>query len=361
MKILTVSTVRIYANGITSVILNYLNNIDKTDIETDFVAINEISDEHRVALTQFGGSVFHIPRKKNPLKYMWQLFKVLKKGKYDIIHIHGNSATMAFELLPAFFAGVKVRIVHSHNTTCSHMKMHKLLKPLFNALYTHGFACGEDAGRWLFGKKDFTVLNNGIELSKYKFDENIRREYREKLSAGDMVVLGHIGNFIAQKNHEFLIDSFAELLKRDKNYMLVLFSDGELFEKIQQKAYDLGISENMCFMGKSSEIAQYLQAMDMFLLPSHHEGLPVVLVEAQASGLNCLVSDKVAREANLSEQMIYLPIDDAKVWAEAIEKTEPTDRAENCKKWQQKIADKGYDIKANADKMKQLYESYLAK
>ncbi len=361
MKVLTVSTVRIHTNGVTSVILNYFKNIDMSDMQMDFVVMNEISDEYTRILTQYGGNVYYIPRRKNTLSYMYGLYKTLKRGKYDIIHIHGNSATMVFELLPAFFAGVKVRIAHSHNTTCSHMKMHKLLKPLFNALYTHGFACGDDAGKWLFGKKDFTVLNNGIELSNYVFDENIRSEYRENLSAGDKKVLGHIGNFITQKNHEFLLDSFAELLKRDKNYLLVLFSDGALLDKMKQKTLDLGISENVRFMGKSSEIAQYLQAMDMFLLPSLHEGLPVVLVEAQAAGLSCLVSDKVAREANLSGKMTYLPIDNPKIWADAIENTEFSKRRENCEKWQQKISEKGYDIRKNAQVLKELYRSYLPK
>lgn len=361
MKVLIVSTVRFRLNGVTSVILNYYRNMDKADMQIDFVVHNEISDEYRQELEGNGSRVFRLPRKKNPLVYMWKLYRLLKKGKYDIIHIHGNSAMMTIDVLPAVLAGTPVRIVHSHSTSCSHMKAHKLLLPLFSKCYTHGFACGEAAGRWLFGSKPFQIIKNGIELKRYSYDPALRQTFREKLGAEDRTVIGHIGNFTSEKNHAFLIEAFSALLKRDRSYLLVLIGDGILMDDIRAKAAESGIEKDVVFIGKTTQVPEYLQAMDMLVLPSLHEGLPVVLVEAQAAGLPCLVSEAVSREADLSGSLKFIPIDDPAVWADAIEAAaaKRLDRAQQYVQWQQCAAEAGYDISHNAVITKQLYQQYL--
>lgn len=362
MKVLVVNTVSFRFNGITSVIMNYYRSMDKSDVQIDFVTNRVITEQFEKELLESGARVFKATRDKNPLKYMYTLYKILRKGRYDVIHVHGNSAMLFFDMLPAFLAGTRVRIAHSHNTTCTHLKAHKLLKPFFSLLYTHGFACGTDAGKWLFGSKPFEVLNNGIDLEKYAFSSEIRQEYRQKLGVTSERVVGHVGNFIPQKNHGFLLESFAELLKNEPNSVLVLFGDGDSFESAQNKIAELKIEQNIRLMGKSNEIHNFLQAMDVFALPSLYEGLPVVLVEAQSAGLPCIVADTVAREANLSEEMKYIPIDSAEDWAKKIAGTKPLsdeERAEKCALWQQKVSEKGYDIKKNANKMKEMYISYL--
>lgn len=362
MKVLVVNTVSFRFNGVTSVIMNYYRNMDKTDLSVDFVANRVIIEQFENELVESGARVFKTFRDKNPLKYMRAIYKILKNGKYDVLHVHGNSAMMIFDTLPAVFAGTKVRIVHSHNTTCTHMKAHKLLKPFFSKCYTHAFACGEDAGKWLFGNKKFEVLNNGINLENYAFNAQVRKDYRQKLNVTNEKVIGHVGNFIEQKNHPFLLESFARLLEKEPSSVLVLFGDGDNLNEVQNKIAELKIEENVRFMGKSNEIAQYMQAMDVFVLPSLYEGLPVVLVEAQSAGLPCIVADTVAREANLSEEMTYIPIDSADKWVDEIVKAigfSDDERKSKCQEWQQKIAEKGYDIKKNANRMKELYISYL--
>ena len=169
MKVLIVNTVTFRLNGITSVIMNYYRNMDRTGMQIDFVVTNEISNEFRTELEGSGATVYYIPRTADPLAYMGKLYRVCKEGGYDIVHIHGNSTTMLLDVLPALLARVPVRIVHSHSTNCSHVMLHKLLKPLFRRCYTHGFACGEDAGRWLYGKRPFTILKNGVDLKKYRY------------------------------------------------------------------------------------------------------------------------------------------------------------------------------------------------
>lgn len=360
MRILIVNTVRFRLNGITSVILNYYRNMDRTDMQIDFVVPNEISEEYRAELEGCGSRIFHLPRKKNPLAYALRLYWVIKENRYDVIHVHGNSAMMTVDLLPAWLAGVKVRIAHSHNTTCSHMKAHKLLLPLFRRCYTHGFACGEDAGRWLFGSEPFEVLKNGIDLRQYRYDEVQRQEFRNRIHAEDRIVLGHVGNFIEQKNHAFLLDWFKLLADKNQNVLLLLISDGALMDAMKEKAHLLGLDDQVLFLGKTTEMPGYMQAMDLFVLPSLHEGLPVVLVEAQAAGLRCYVADTVTRETDLTDSIRFLPITDGEVWADTIQDhlVSAQNRTEDCENWQRAISEAGYDVTRNADRMRKLYSAY---
>lgn len=362
MKVLIVSTVRFYVNGITSVILNYYRNMDKNGMQIDFVIPNEIGDEYRTELEQNRSNIYYIPRKSNPLSYQRKLYNIMKENSYDIVHVHGNSAMMLLDILPAKKANIPVRIVHCHNTTCSHKVLHKMFLPIFNKCYTHGFACGQDAGKWLYGDGCFEELKNGIDLEKYRYDESVRAEYREKIGAKNKTIIGHIGNFIEQKNHAFLLDWFSELIKEDSNYLLLLISDGGLLEPMKKKSQDLGIDDNVLFLGKTTEISQYLQAMDLFVLPSLYEGLPVVLVEAQAAGLPCFVSDKVSKEADLTNSLCFLDITDRKEWVRSIRGKERMlknmNRTKVCEDWQKMIAENGYDIVHNAERMKSLYYKY---
>ena len=363
MRILIINTVRFRLNGMTSVILNYYRNMDKSNMQIDFVVPNDISTEYRKELEKNHSNIYCIPRNSNPIKYQWRLYKVMKKNHYDIVHVHGNSALMLLDILPAKMANIPIRIVHSHNTTCSHMKVHKILLPIFKKCYTHAYACGRDAGKWLFGTEQFVELKNGIDLKKYKFNPSIRDQHRKKINAGSRVVIGHIGNFIEQKNHTFLLDWYAELIKEDTNYLLLLISDGVLMELMKKKVHQLGIGNNVLFLGKTTEVQNYLQAMDIFVLPSLHEGLPVVLVEAQASGLPCVVADTVSQEADITGSLKFLPITDRKTWVKTIKDFVKLqyNRGEKSIEWQKKISIAGYDITQNANTMRKLYINYINK
>ena len=362
MKVLIINTVRFRLNGITSVIMNYYRNMDKQDVQTDFVAVNEISQEYRRELEADGCHIHLLPRKKNPLAYMFGLFRLLRRNRYDIVHIHGNSAMMLFDVLPAKLAGVPVRIVHSHSTSCSHMKLHKLLLPIFRKCYTHGFACGQEAGAWLFEQGPFVELKNGINLRSYCYNESSRNKFRDRIHAGDRMVIGHVGYFAEVKNHTFMLDWYAKLSENNDDYLLLLIGEGALMELMKQKAEQLNLQDKVLFLGKTTEIPGYLQAMDAFVLPSLHEGLPVVLIEAQAAGLPCYVSDRVTPQADLTHSLTFLPIDDVSVWsqrlAEETQRWKNSDRNRNCADWQQMIAKEGYDVTQNADRLKSLYEAY---
>ncbi len=359
MKVLIITTVRFRFNGITSVILNYYLNMNKKGMQIDLVTPNKISEEYKNIFSENSSKVFNINRKGNPLKYFIHLTKLLKKEKYDVVHIHGNSSMMLIDVLPAVIARVPIRIVHSHNTTCNHVWLHRLLNPLFNLCYTNGMACGQDAGRWLYGSKSFVELKNGIDTSKYLYSESIREQYRKELGVGEKVLLGHVGNFIEQKNHEFLIDIFADLLKKNSNYMLLLISDGALMESIKAKVERLKISDSVIFLGKTPDVNKYMQAMDILLLPSLYEGLPVVLIEAQSAGLQCLVSDKVSVESDVTDTLKFIAIDDTEQWVNEIQKSSATlknsDRYQICLENDKKISQSGYDVTQNAEFLKKYY------
>ena len=201
-------------------------------------------------------------------------------------------------------------------------------------------------------------MNNGIQTKDYTFSEEKRDAVRKELGIqDDEVLLGHVGNFIEQKNHSFLIDIFSEIHSANPKYKLLLISDGMLMPIIKDKVYSLGLDDAVIFLGKTLKVSDYLQAMDLFLLPSLHEGLPVVLVEAQAAGLICVVSSTVAKEADLTESCFFLPIDSTAPWAEAVKKLKymKRNREENSTNNIALIREKGYDIEENADKLRQIY------
>lgn len=357
MKVLVINTVRFKLNGISAVIKNYYQAMNKKDIQMDFMAIDVPIDEYRCFFEKNNLRCFVIC-KKNIISYFLKIMKLCRDEKYDIVHIHGNSANMAIELLAVALGGAKIRIAHSHNTATMHPFMHKLLWPIFSKLCTTRLACGEDAGRWLYRDKKFIVLNNGIQTNEYSYSEETRNIIRKELGVqDDEILLGHVGNFIEQKNHSFLIDIFSEIHSTNPKFKLLLISDGMLMPIIKDKVHNLGLDDAVIFLGKTLKVSEYLQGMDLFLLPSLHEGLPVVLVEAQAAGLICIVADTVAKEADLTGTSIYLPITSTDLWVKEIGKAEfvKIDRDEGSKKNIVLIKEKGYDIGQNADKLRQIY------
>lgn len=360
MRVLVISTVRFRTNGITSVIMNYYRNMDRQKIQMDFVVINEIPDPLRTELEAAGAGIFRLPRKENPPAYRRGLYRLMRENQYDIVHIHGNSAMMALETWTAKRAGIPVRIAHSHNTTCTHPRLHRILYPLFARTYTHGLACGEEAGRWLFRDAPFEVIKNGIDLGRFGYSESVRARYREKTGAGDRTVIGHVGNFIGQKNHEFLIRVFEKLLREEPGYLLLLIGDGQLMDAVRHQVRELGLDDSVLFLGKTMEVEKYLQAMDIFVLPSRYEGLPVVLVEAQAAGLPCLVSDVVTDAADLTGQVKFLPGGDVDGWTDAIRRTRAGAEDRECVSGQarERITGAGYDIAENACRLNERYEQY---
>ena len=261
-------------------------------------------------------------------EYQKELYRIFKENNYKIVHSHISTLSV-FPLRIAKKAGVPIRIAHSHSTSNKKEWKRNLIKNIlrpFSKVYANQFfACSELSGRWLFGEKAFKnnkikIINNAIDLEKFKFNKEIRNKIREKLNIlEDTVLIGHIGRFVTQKNHEFLIEVFNDIYKGRKNSKLILIGQGNLKKKIVKKVEELGLKDNVIFTGQINNVSDYYNAMDIFILPSLYEGLPVVGIEAQANGLLCEFSTDMTKETKVLNTTRFISLKETpENWAKII-------------------------------------------
>lgn len=305
--------------GISTVILNYCKELNHDKYDFSVIVGRPIAEENRKECLKHGIQLIELPsRHQESIKHYYKLWKVLKKNKYDIVHVHGSSSMMAIELTIAKIAGAKIRIAHSHNSMCPNMKVHKILNPYFRKIYTKSLACGKLAGDWLFGENQFEILPNGFHTEKFAFDEEERNRIRKELDVEEKMVIGHIGRFNKQKNQPYLIQAFEQIAKKREDVVLLLVGIGPDFDATKLMVDKSHYKDRIILYGVTSETSAMYSAMDIFALPSRHEGLPVVLLEAQISGLPCVVSNKVTTEVNFGEVQ-WESIDENPLrWADAL-------------------------------------------
>lgn len=354
--------------GVESVVMNYYRHIDRDKIQFDFICDDDSTDIPYDEIKKLGGKVILIPPYQKVFSYHFKLKKVLKDGGYKIVHSHINTLSV-FSLFAAKCAGVPVRIAHSHSTTNKKEKKKNLLKqvlrPFSKVFATDYMCCSELAGRWLFGDKEYDkgnvyLLNNAIDLDKFKYDEKIRRAKRKELNiADDTLVIGHVGRFVEQKNHRFLIDIFNEVHKQNENSILLLVGQGPLMAEIKEKVKKLGLEKYVKFLGQRNDVNMLYQAFDVFLLPSLYEGLPVVGVEAQATGLLCIFSDDMTKETKVLSTTKFLSLEmSSKGWSDfIIEKSKNFQRADS----KEEIAKNNFDINVESKKLENKYLSFYEK
>ena len=268
--------------GVESVVMNYYKNIDRNRIQFHFLCDEDSTDIPYEEIEKLGGKVIVIPPYQKLFKYQKELYRIFKENNYKIIHSHINALSV-FPLRIAKKAGVPIRIAHSHSTSNKKEWKKNILKMIlrpFSKLYANNyFACTEYAGKWLFGKKvverkELNVINNAIDLKKFEFNENTREDLRKELGIKeDTLIIGHVGRFMKQKNHEFLIDVFEKAIKQDDNIYLILVGQGPLEDKIKEMAKEKGIEYKILFLGQRNDVNKLYQAMDIFVLPSLYEGL----------------------------------------------------------------------------------------
>lgn len=362
MRILVINTLPTEKNGISNVIFNLFSNISIRDnIKFGYVSNSHIDTYYANKINTYGIKSYVLKRSlSKTLSYVITLANIAKG--YDIIHVHGNSATMALEMIAAKLAGVKIRIAHSHNTTCTNKLIDRILRPLFYALTNGRMACGEDAGKWLFKNLKFEIIKNGIDTTKFLFVNSERLHLRRKFGLDNNIVVGHVGNFISQKNHDFLIDVFYQIHKKNPHTILMLLGEGELMASIKQKVEKLHLSDNVLFMGGISNPEVYLNAMDIVIMPSFYEGLPLSMVEEQCNGLPILCSDTIAIEADLTGSVIFMNLNESSCrWADvALKLISGIDRSILLsQKNRDEIINKGYDIRDTSKKLLSLYYKSL--
>ncbi len=350
--------------GVSNVILNYFDHMPLEDYEVHILSNDVTSELYMNHYVSRDFKVIKIPEMlKSPFKSFKAFRRLMKENDYDVVHAH-MTLTSIFPLLAARTCGIKVRISHSHLVVNSKGLKNKICMTASRMLrkwaVTDCMACGQDAGRSLFGDSaEFTVLNNALELEKYSFDEAIRGQVRETLGiAPDDFVVGHVGRFTNQKNHRFIIEIFSALLKKEPNAKLLLVGEGELFEEIQGKIRELGIERSVICTGAVNNVNELLSGMDVFLLPSVSEGLPVVAVEAQAAGLPCVMSKNVTEEVGILSTSTYLDLSDSvDVWSDELLRFREVRRDMDTLTV---LREKGYDIETEGKKLDSFYKEAVS-
>lgn len=355
-------------NGVTAYATRNWEHLDKSKIQCDFAVVRKSFDPvWEAGIVKCGGGIKKLfyPPDRSEEEYAEKLYSLIS-GHYDVVHLH-TSFWKRFTVEQVCTAcRIPKIIVHSHNTGIDLAdeaarekaeRLHYELRDQFDpSLATDFCACSSKAANWLFGdqvpQKKVKVVKNAIEVDQFLFDQAVRRRYRKKLGLDGCFVMGHIGRFSYQKNHAFLISLFQAVCSRVPNARLLLIGSGPLKKEIREEVIRCaGAEGKVIFMGQRSDVPQLLQAMDVFCLPSIFEGFPLVLVEAQASGLMCLTSDQVDSEVRITKNLMQLPLD-TKIWSDAVMSVSKGYKRESM---YEEIAAAGYDIRRQIKLLERLY------
>ena len=346
MKVLEINVDDVGLGGVYSLVNSVIRN-EPEGLKLDIACIAEFENPDNVRqLNACGTDVYFVGtaggRLSRPRAYYSNTLRLLCQGEYDCVHIHGDVAYLLLIFaLAARKAGVRKIILHSHAAGIDggsrglKALLHRACRGLLRGNATDFAACSDKAAEWMYPNvpvSRVTMVKNGVEVDRFAFDPALRERMRRDLKLENAFVVGHVGRFAYQKNHEYLLEVFAAIRKRVANAKLLLVGEGVLFDQIQEKSEQLGLAGDVMFYGASYNVSGLMQAMDLFVLPSHFEGLPVVGVEAQASGLPALFADTITRQAGLSDGVRFLPItpnaiEDWSEAAEAVSRRPAADRA----------------------------------
>lgn len=360
LKVLHVLSSLNTTGGVQRLVWNYYNNVND-NLMFDFAIFSSQLDGFEENFQKKGSKIhFVTPKRRSIIKHCKELYGVLKAERYDIIHVHQDYLGWP-ALILAWVAGVKTRIIHTHKANLKESFYKKIERFIFTKITcifaTDLFACGIDAAKWTFGEKRYKqnkiyILNNAIEIQKYTFHEQIREKLRTDLGLTDKKVIGNVARFTFQKNQHLLVEIFEELYKKDSSYRLMLVGDGENFEEIKNMVESKGLNDVVLFLGCRDDVPELLNTMDIFVLTSRFEGLPLSLVEAQANGLYCVVSSNTTKEINVTGRISYVNDDNnTDEWKTLISNfisenhIMNTDVLKNC----------GFDIVTEANKLSEEY------
>lgn len=351
---------RMDRGGIETLIMNIYRNIDKKQIQFDFLAHYDKKDaDYNEEIKNLGGKIFEMPQIKTTNKANYHMIfryrKALKEffiqhQEYEIIHVHMTNTASILIPIAKKYGNTKVVISHSHLTRAKEGLIGIITNYLQRKIEkeaTDYFACSLEAAKWFYSDKLISrgkvkIINNGIDSSKFKFSRTIRDEIRREFNLDNKLVIGHVGRFFPQKNHKLIINIFEQLLTKNKESILILIGEGSLMNDIKEIVKTKGISENVLFLGNRSDVHLLMQGMDVFLMPSLFEGLPVVGIEAQASGLPCVFSDTITNEVDIINSSTFVSLNSSiDSWVDAILNFKDFDR----KNTENLIIANGYDVK----------------
>lgn len=300
--------------GVEQNLYNYIVNMDLEKFDFTIVTTGKRFYDAEKKFSDLNINIYGLPLKKeNFIKYLLKLNRIINKGNFDVVHSHLNY----WSCIPLYFAKknkVKLKISHVHGTFHRSFVI-KVLSSLTILFSDIRLACGTQAGKSIYGNKSFEVLDNGIDIDKFKYNDSIRKKLRKSLGISESdFVIGHIGRFYPVKNHKFIFDCFSEYHKNDNNSKLVLIGDGDLFDDFVNEAKKMRLVDSIFFLGSKNNASNYYNVFDVFILPSISEGFPLTLIEAQSNGLKCLVSDTISRDVNITGNVVFVSNNDIKLW-----------------------------------------------
>lgn len=361
IRILQCVQANLSCGGIESFIMNVYRNIDRTKIQFDFLVHGNNENYYEDEVKKLGGKIYRVPLVRNYTKYKKEMKKFLTENNYQTIHIHSAYSISYFDAKIAKECNIKNVIVHCHSTGTNGKKrriIHTLLKNRIDKKADYKFSCSNEAARWMFSNKtiknkNYTIIKNAINTSKYQYNEELREKARKELKIDNNFVVGHVGRLSSAKNQLFLLEIFKEILQIKNNAKLLLVGDGELKERIIEKAQQLNIKNDIILIGNSDKVEQLLNAMDVFVFPSIYEGFGLSILEAQITGLSCFVSNRITKEVNITGLVNYLSLQESpRFWAKKIidyKQPKRENKEEGAKR-------KKYDI---IDMARELEEFYL--
>lgn len=340
--------------GIETMLMNYYRHMDRSKVQFDFLVHRDFAGDFDEEILSLGGKIYRV-RPMNPLNpgYWHDLLTFLRTHPYEIVHCHLNFKS-GIVLAAAKLTGVPVRIAHAHTASMENdwtQIPRKIMRTLIAPNSTAMFACSQNAGQAVFGKHPFRFFPNAMDAAAFRYQEFVRSIKRLELDLADAFTVMHVGRFSAEKNHRFLLDVFARLREAEPNAKLVLIGDGALRKEMEETANRMFPEDAVSFLGVRGDIPELLQAADVFAFPSRFEGLPVTMIEAQAAGLPCVMSDTVTDECIVTDLVTRLPITDPEAWADEILKKRDAVRTDRLAD----IQAAGYDIKTAAEKLTQFY------
>ena len=351
--------------GAETLIMNLYRNIDREKVQFDFLCHNRIEAKYTDEIRSMGGKMFMVNGITHGgfFKYKKSLYNFFKEHpEYQTVHSH-NDLLSGIILTQAKKAGVKNRYSHSHSTYKMSSIFSKvyafILKLFFVNSVTHAFACADAAGKALYMgkmKKNFEVISNGVDTSRFVFTKEKREKILKELGLEDKIVIGHIGRFIDAKNHKFLIKIFNEISKIDDNVRLVLVGEGKLKAETEEQVKNLNLTDKVHFLGSRTDINEILSAFDLLLFPSLYEGLSVAMVEAQTSGVPILASDTVSSEVAITDRVKQISLEKRpEEWAQIALELIKENKVTNREEYADKVAKAGFDIKETAKKLQEFY------
>ena len=355
-----INTIPFNRNGMSMMMMNYYTHFNHDLVQCDFVVNKYIEDDYKKTIVEHGGKIYIFSnRNAQPIKYIKWLSNIIGQNKYDIVYVHGNSATMSAELYAARKYGV-ITIVHAHNVKTEHPVLHELLYPYFIKHYDYAFAAGTEAGKWLYRGRPFYVIKNGIDSSLFEFSQGNRDRVRKMLGiSNESKVLIQVGSFTEQKNYLFTMKLIKEMKDRRKNIHLIAVGVGPLLERMKTYCKQNGIQEYVHFVGSKRNTGEYYSAADQFIFPSLYESFGIVVAEAQANGLSCVVSEAVPKAINVTGTVKFEPLD-IDVWVQNISNQGINVRTNfNSEQTRQLFLSKNLSIDDDALKMQSLFEAIV--